>query len=58
MKSLTPEEAAEQRFLEQVFMAAREVWKGDTAEVRIMKNRNGASIFTTERTFYSIKLNK
>lgn len=49
---------ARQRFLEEVVIEARRVWDGEIAEIRVMRNRNGASIFSTERSFHAEKLNK
>ena len=59
MKDETPEYDAErQRFLEEVMHLATQVWSGEIAEIRVMKNRNGASVFSTERMYHSVRLNK
>jgi len=51
-------DAERHRFLEEVMHLAMKVWDGELAEIRLMKNRNGASVFSTERMYHSVKLIK
>ncbi len=47
-----------QEFLEHVLHHARRAWHGEISEARVISHRNGASVFTTEREYFAINLNK
>lgn len=44
-----------QWFLEKVLDSARKTWHGELSEMRVMHNRNGASIMDTERHHFGVE---